>query len=401
MNIKANETYTIHIDSIAFGGDGVGRIDNIVVFVPNAIAGETVKVKIIQKKKNFCRGVIIDIEAPSPNRITPQCPYYKRCGGCQYLHLSYNGQIEAKTKQIKEVMGKIGHIEVCNIDTFPSPQSLHYRNKIKLHVKKIKNKVEVGYMGINNTNFIPIESCLIAKKAINDTIPHVTQQLRMWKGILPESVTLKNIAQDKVEIFYDNIYQTEIHQRLYIETFMDKTFKIPISSFFQINSAMIGEMISIITSEIPSKRPEHLIDAYCGSGIFGICASSLVDTVVGVDRDTASIKCAQNNARANNITNASFMAGRVEDCLEKMLSEHSEKDTALILDPPRTGIEKPMIDALNSYIPETIIYVSCNPPILARDVAALQNNYTLSTTYFLDMFPQTKHCEVIAILKKR
>ncbi len=394
-----NDTLTVTIESVAFGGDGVARVEGAVIFVPGGLEGERVSITIIEAKKNFFRGRITEILTPSPERVAPPCPYYGACGGCQYMHMRYDAQVRCKTQQIKDALRRIGGCVVENVAAAASEHPLNYRNKIKLNIGRAGGEIVLGFVGNNNIEIVPVGACLIAHDDINAHIATARQELAAWKGPLPESVTIRRSSQGTVSHFFDAPHRMAGRPRTVMERIGQKLFEIPAESFFQVNSEMMAALLGHASSLVA--EGSVIVDSYCGAGVIGLAALRPGQSLIGIDSDKASIACAVNNVRITGAEQAEFIARTAESALGDVLKSQAGKPVTLILDPPRDGCAPAVLKAIGKSRPETIVYISCNPPTLARDVKSLLGAYTLTETVFVDMFPQTKHSEVIVRLIRK
>jgi len=395
--MRFNDIVPIHIDSVAFGGEGVGRIDGAVVFVRGGIEGEDLTIRITEAKKNFFRGEIVEIRTPSPARIEPRCPYFNRCGGCQYLHMDYEAQVRAKTRQIEDILKRMGGCGGVQAAACPALKPTGYRNKVKFNIDRIDNAFTTGFIGLNNVDLVPVSSCLIADDAINAQIAPVRQELNTLKGLIPKTVTLRKAGTGTVQYFYD---EDEGHKTDTVtEDIAGKQFEAPLSSFFQVNTGMLPVMVAAVAAAVRKTGAKTVIDSYCGAGILGIAAASPGQRLSGIDNDRESIACARKNAQKNGLEQAAFYAERTERFLDKILKQNPAHETSLIIDPPREGCDRKVIDHLLKHRPAHVVYVSCNPPTLARDIKLLKDAYQVESATFIDMFPQTKHCETVVVLR--
>lgn len=396
--MHVHDIVSLHVASVAFGGEGVGRIAGAVVFVRGGITGEDLAVKITEAKKNFFRGEIVEIRAASPDRIEPRCPYFHRCGGCQYLHLAYQAQVTAKTLQVEDILKRMGGFRDVRVTACPADKPLYYRNKVKFNIDRIENRFTTGFIGINNIDLVPIASCIIADTAINAQIEAVRHDLNSLKGLIPKTVTMRKTGTGTVDYYYDEDEETK--KRTVTEDIAGKRFAAPLRSFFQVNTAMVPAMTATVAAALGKVNAGTVVDSYCGAGILGIAAASSNQRLVGIDSDEDSISCARQNALKNGLTQTVFFAEKTERFIDKVLKQQPGEDTSLIIDPPREGCDKKVIDCIAKYTPEQIVYVSCNPPTLARDIKSLKDIYRIESAAFIDMFPQTKHCEVVVDLRK-
>ena len=376
MSLKTGDRIKLTIHDIAFGGEGVGRIDDFVVFVPFVITGETVEAEITEVKKNFARAKLVQVETASPDRVEARCRYFMRCGGCQYQHLAYPRQLEMKQKQIADLferVGKIGRSVVAPV--LPCPAPYGYRNRIMIRSQwnGPAKKLEIGFIRADNNFVEDIESCEIAEPALNEQIKQVRANPPPRGGI---KVVLRVAPDDWV---------------------------VPPDSFFQNNFFLLPKLVETVRDFLKAGKSKHLIDLYCGVGFFGIEAAGAVESFVGVEYDQMAIKAARQNASQRGITNGEFIAAKVEEALPGLLEKFSAEQTAVILDPPRKGCWPEALELLRQTRPEQVIYVSCHPATMARDLNILCGDgvFELVQVQPLDMFPQTQHVECVADLRRR
>lgn len=365
---------TLTIEDIAFGGEGVGRAGEFVVFVPLVAVGEEVEVELVEVKKRFARARLARVIKTSPDRVAPQCRYFGECGGCQYQHLAYPAQLKLKHKQIMDLFQRVGGFQNPPVaPVTPCPQPYGYRNRIMIRSQwdKIKQKLNIGFIKLDNRLVVDVEQCLIAEPAVNEQITQVRQNPPPHGGI---KVVLR-VAPENWEV--------------------------PKDSFFQNNFILLPQLVQTVRDRLKECGTRFLIDAYCGVGFFGLELADLVEQFLGVEVDVGAIKAARKNALAKGKTNGQFLAGRTEDVLPQMLATFERGKTTLILDPPRTGCPPEMLQLLREQRPAQVLYVSCHPATLARDLNVLcENNvFNLAKIVPLDMFPQTQHVECVADLR--
>jgi len=365
---------TLTIEDIAFGGEGVGRAGEFVVFVPLVAVGEEVEVELVEIKKRFARARLVRVIKASSDRVAPQCRYFGDCGGCQYQHLAYPAQLKLKHKQIVDLFQRVGGFQNPPIAPVTAcPQSYGYRNRIMIRSQwdKTKQKLNIGFIKLDNRLVVDVEQCLIAEPAVNEQITRVRQNPPSHGGI---KVVLR-VAPENWEV--------------------------PKDSFFQNNFILLPQLVQTVRDRLKESGSRFLIDAYCGVGFFGLELADLVEQFLGVEVDVGAIKAARKNAQAKGKTNGQFLAGRTEDVLPQMLATFERGKTTLILDPPRTGCPPEMLQLLREQRPAQVLYVSCHPATLARDLNVLcQNNvFNLAKIVPLDMFPQTQHVECVADLR--
>jgi tRNA/tmRNA/rRNA uracil-C5-methylase (TrmA/RlmC/RlmD family) len=362
------------IDDIAFGGEGVGRLNDFVVFVPFVAPGETVEAELTEVKKRFARARLIKVLEPAPDRIEPACRYFGECGGCQYQHIAYPAQLRLKHKQACDLLQRIGGIDPAGVDpVLPSPEPYGYRNRIMIRSQwdKFKQGLNVGFLRADNRLVVDIDECKIAEPALNEQIRRVRQQPPPKGGI---KVVLRIAAEG---------------------------WEVPRDSFFQNNFHLLPKLVETVGARLRDSGSRYLIDAYCGVGFFSIELGGLVEEFAGVEVDAASIQAARRNAQTHGRANGQFLVGRTEDLLPRMLNRFQAGCTTVILDPPRTGCPAAMLQALRAAGPRQVLYVSCHPATLARDLNVLRGDNVFEVTKIvpLDMFPQTQHTECVADLR--
>lgn len=344
----------LRIEDVAFGGKGVARDEGKAVFVPFTIDGERITAKIVREKKQFAEADLVELLEPSPERTTPECPYFGRCGGCSYQHISYTHQLELKARQVEQAMRRIGRLtEPPMRPMVPSPLPYRHRNRITVHVEDDI----VGFYRRDVHELMDIEQCPIAMPEVNDALA----QLRRGR-------------------VRDGHYTLRAHSGPRV--------------FEQTNDAVADAIAHHIT-QIFTGEEKVLIDAFCGAGFFCKRLASQFDRVVGIDWDRFAIAAAQKDAGPRE----GYVAGDVTTELRWLLEKNDLATTALIVDPPATGLSAEMRRAILDTPPRTMIYVSCNPPTLARDIAEFQPCFSVISVTPFDMFPQTAEIEAVAHLK--
>lgn len=376
MSLKIGDQISLTIHDLAFGGEGVGRIDDFVVFVPFVITGETVEAEITEVKKSFARAKLLRVIAPSPQRVTPECRYYTKCGGCQYQHISYAEQLRMKHKQISDLFERVGKISPEKVaPVIGCPQPYHYRNRIMIRSQwnGRAKKIEIGFVGVDNRFVEDIEECKIAEPPLNEQIRHV-------RANPPPRGGLKFVLRVQPE-----------------------GWVVPKDSFFQNNFFLLPELVNTVKGFLQASGARHLIDLYCGVGFFGIEAADAVESFVGVEYDALAIKAARENVKLRGITNGEFVSAKSEEALPELLQKFPVDQTAVLLDPPRKGCWPSLLELLRTTRPAQVIYVYCHPATMARDLNILCGDgvFELARVQPLDMFPQTQHVECVADLRRR
>ena len=374
MSLKVGDQITLKIQDIAFGGEGVGRVDDFVVFVPFVAVVETALVEITEVKKQFARAKLLRIKQAAPERVTPECRYFTRCGGCQYQHIAYAEQLRIKHKQIADLFERVGKISRDTVaPVLPCPSPYGYRNRIMIRSQwnGPAKRLEVGFIRTDNKFVEDIEECKIAEPALNEQIKHV-------RANPPPKGGLKVVLRVQPE-----------------------GWEVPRDSFFQNNFFLLPKLVETVRGCLQASGVRHLIDLYCGVGFFGIEAANVVETFTGVEYDQPAIGAARKNAALRNLANGEFIPAKAEAALPGLLEKHPAERTAVLLDPPRKGCWPELLELLRQSRPAQVIYVSCHPATMARDLNILCGDgvFTIARVQPLDMFPQTQHVECVADLR--
>ena len=304
MQIK--DRAIIKIDSVAFGGEGVGRIDNFVVFVPFSAPGDELEIEITQQKKKFVRGKILKIIKPSPLRTTPLCRYYQKCGGCCYQHLDYEYQLVIKKKQVQEAFWKIGRIpESPVLEAIASPKAYNYRGKAQFHAEIDSTGPEIGFLDISGSKIVDIENCRIMEETINEKM-----------RILRESKRSR-YNENELTIWSESLAGEPNEKESIIRIVKEKKFLVPRDGFFQANLYLTDRLVDEVCRLAAVGESKTIVDAYCGSGLFSIFLSSYAENVIGIEIDEKSVKYAQINADNLGVKNVRFIQGNVERVLQE------------------------------------------------------------------------------------
>ena len=359
------------IEDVAFGGKGVGREHGKAIFVPYTIEGEQVSAEVIREKKQYAEAELLDVNESSPHRVEPRCPYFGRCGGCAYQHIDYEHQLAIKSRQVQDVLQRIGKFKDIPLrPIIPSPEQYGYRNRVTVHAQDDA----IGFYRRDSHRLMDIEQCPISRDEVNRALAELRARARVRDG----HYTLRASSGARV--------------------------------FSQTNAAVANTLRNLIVDLVPANQ-QLLIDAYCGAGFFAKVLLDKFDRVVGIDWDKFAIEAAKQTAT----TKETYIAGDVETELQQVGAVHlnrpPRKDeyasdgrlksiapTTLIVDPPATGLSPAVRNAILDLAPITLIYVSCNPATLARDLKELHQRFIIESVTPLDMFPQTAEIEVVVHL---
>ena len=350
----------LQITDVAFGGKGVARANGKAVFVPYVIDEETVSASITREHKKFLEADLENIVTASPHRIEPRCPYFGRCGGCVYQHIDYEHQLALKWRQVKETLRRIGGLKETPMRPFiPSPIEYEYRNRITVHVRD----GVVGFFRRESSKLLDIERCPIALNEVN------AQLVELREGCPRDGhYTLRAGAVPRV--------------------------------FTQANDAVAAAMLDLVDRLLGSSNGT-LIDAYCGAGFFSKRLRRRFEKVIGIDWDQHAITVAREDANENETYIAADVEAELGARLRSIVPPSHKGQSAVVVDPPATGLSKMILETLIEQQPTQLIYVSCNPATLARDLARLKNSFSIDSITPLDMFPQTAEIECVAHLKMK
>jgi 23S rRNA (uracil1939-C5)-methyltransferase len=331
----------------------VARENGKAVFVPYTIEGETVSAEIVREKKQFAEAELVEVKESSSHRVPPECPYFGRCGGCAYQHIDYEHQLAIKWRQVRDALQRIGKLkDVPMRPIVPSPKQYAYRNRITVHAQ---NGV-IGFFRRDSHSLLDIERCPISRDEVNRELAELRAQTHVRDG----HYTLR--ASDSARVFS------------------------------QTNDA-VADALRDLMVDLVLPNQAVLIDAYCGAGFFAKALLDKFERVIGIDWDKFAIAAARRNASEKE----RYIASDVE--VELANASRSRPSLTLIVDPPATGLSANAQKAIVELAPPTLIYVSCNPPTLARDLRALQHKFIIESVTPLDMFPQTAEIEVVAHLR--
>ena len=431
--IKKNEIYTVTAVDDGFGGEGIAKIDNFTVFVPYLIKGETAEIKILKVLSTHAFGKIEKLITKSEHRAEPKCPAFFKCGGCNFLHLSYEKQLEIKKNQVAECMKKYCKVPVEVADCIGAENPYNYRNKAQY---PFENET-YGFYATRSHRLVPINSCLMQNEKDEGILKVVSQYIKKSKAPIRHLYTRHSrentmvvLVSKTAKLPFTNVLTKELlsvcpeiksiivnvnskdtnvilgekNITIYgtdtIEGYIGKTkFNISPHSFFQVNSKQT-EVLYNKAGELLGENCGHIADLYCGIGSIGLYLADKAEKITGVEIVESAVKDAQINAKLNGIENARYILGASEDILPTLI-KNGEKIDAVILDPPRKGCHKALLDCLLDTEIEKIVYISCNPATLARDLDILSEKYTISTVTPVDMFPNTQHVESVVALSRK
>lgn len=383
-----NNFLEVTIEKIVPNGYGLAFADGLTIFVSLAAKGDKLRIRIREKKGKLAFAEIVEILEPSPERITPPCQYFGKCGGCDFQQMSYPAQLSAKVEIIKDCLKRIGKIDFQDeIKIIGSPKDFTYRSRAQWHADTRAGKI--GYYKRYSHNVIDVEVCPILDETLQKTLTNLRQNLN-WSEFWAESVEIETATNGENV----SIYSTEIiepTEKISFEALGNRYFY-DAESFFQGNPFLIENLIESATF---GAKGETALDLYCGVGLFSLPSAQNFKQVVGIEANQKAIDFARENAELARLENIEFNAENVGDWLAE---NNIQNVDFILLDPPRVGAEKETIEGILRLSPMQISYVSCDPATLARDLRLLTEKYSIESITALDLFPQTHHVETIVRL---
>jgi 23S rRNA (uracil1939-C5)-methyltransferase len=382
--MERGDEIELTIDAVAFGGAGVGRYGKMVVFVPFSVDGDTVSVKIVTVKKSFATATLQFVHFPSPFRITPRCAAHTRCGACSYQHITYEHQVVLKHRQVRDALKRIGRFDIIPLeDMIPSPQVYGYRGRADFHVTTGKGKERIiGFAARATNDIVDLERCEIVHESINDALFRIRRE-----GRPAERLPLWSTPSE------------EVSGSCILRRVKGREMLVPRDGFFQANLYLTDTLVDVVEEFCNLSGTETVLDGYCGSGLFSLFLAPRCARLYGIEAEGNAGRCAEENLNRAGINSAVYTGDIAHVLWNRFIHESIPVDVALI-DPPRIGLEPDALDALITLNPAKIVYVSCNPTTLARDLRALAGfGYHIRRVQPLDMFPQTSHIETVVLLE--
>lgn len=452
MELKKNEVYETEIIDYTTEGSGVCKIDGKVIFVPHSAVGDQVKIKILKANKKISFGKIEEMICPSEQRISPDCDIFGKCGGCTFRHIAYESELRFKQKRVYDTLTRIGGIDGTVIESIVGAASCHqYRNKAQLPITTDKDgNIRVGFFAPRSHRVIPLDDCMLQSSAFASAIrvflewansAHIkpydeqthsgilrhlylryaakTHQLMVCvvanakelrkekqlvealiKGIPELRTVVLNTNTEKTNVITGNQCRTLYGDGYIVDELCGMSFRISPLSFYQVNRDQAERLYGIAAEFADLKPHETLLDMYCGTGTIGLTMAKKVKKLIGVEIISRAIEDANQNAALNGITNAEFICGDASSAALS-LKKRQLKPDCIILDPPRKGCDGTLIDTIAEMTPSRVVYVSCDPATLARDVKMFsEKGYTVQRAIPVDLFPRTVHVESVVLLSK-
>ncbi|MFA1782175.1 23S rRNA (uracil(1939)-C(5))-methyltransferase RlmD [Bacillus velezensis] len=452
--IEKNEYYDVIFEDLTHDGAGVAKVQGFPIFVPNALPEEKAQIKVTRVKKGFAFGRLIELKEESPHRTDAPCPIYKQCGGCQLQHMTYEGQLLFKQKQVKDVLERIGKLNLSKVIVHPTlgmEDPWNYRNKAQVPVGEREGGLVAGFYQQRSHDIIDMSACLIQQSKNDEAVQAVKdicssygvkayneERHKGWlrhimvrygvvtgemmivfitrtsdfphKAKIIEDITaqfphvksiVQNINPNKTNVIFGNETNVIWGEEYIYDLIGDVKFAISARSFYQVNPEQTKVLYDKALEYAELQGEETVIDAYCGIGTISLFLAKQAKKVYGVEIVPEAIEDAKRNAELNGITNAEFAVGEAETVIPKWYKEGITADT-LVVDPPRKGCDEALLRTIIDMKPKRVVYVSCNPGTLARDLRVLEDGgYQTLEVQPVDMFPHTNHVECVAVLELR
>ncbi len=406
------QEFELTIDTLVYGGEGMGRLpDGRAAFIPFVLPGERVRMRVVEAKRGFVRGALVEVLEASPERSAPRCIHFGVCGGCHYQHMPYPAQLAAKRAILQDQLARIGKIANPPVaPTVASPSEYYYRNHVQFHQDR---DGKLGYVTFSGERVFPIQECHLPEAPLNETWPLLdfeplpeVDRIGLRLGVDEDvMLTLESEGDFPPELSLDLPISAAFlgpggavvlagDDSLLMEV-KGRAFRVSPGSFFQVNTAMAGKMVDFLLELLPPDPKATVLDVYCGVGLFSAFIAPRVGQVVGIELSEPA--CADYATNLDEFENVGLYQGAAEDVLPA-LDLHPDM---VIVDPPRSGLERRALDAIAASGAPTLAYVSCDPATLARDVRRLiETGYRLESVTPFDLFPQTYHIESISLLTR-
>ncbi len=386
----------LNILDVAYRGAGVARHDGLVVFVPHTLPGETVLAEIRLRKARFAEADLVEVLDAAPARVAPACPLARACPGCCYQHVRYPDEVALKQAQLLDVLRKIGRLAMAPaLPPQSAPEPLGYRNKVVLHAAHQAGGPVLGYVAADNATVVDVPQCPLAQAPINTALAAVRLQDYQAQALQRATLTLRCTQTDGAVTSWGRPER----DHWLTETTPWGPMRVPAAGFWQVNPPVATLLAAQVLEKIETLQPQAVMDLYCGAGLFALLAGRAgVRHVRGVDTAAAAIDAAFQNAQAWNLPALQFIAAPAERGLAGFPG--APEQTLVILDPPRRGLERPVVAALERMAPRDLLCISCAPDTLARDLALLAAaGFGVQSLQLLDMFPRTYGFETLAWLQ--
>ncbi|MBC2245306.1 23S rRNA (uracil(1939)-C(5))-methyltransferase RlmD [Listeria booriae] len=449
--VKKNDCLDVVFEDLTHDGNAVAKIDGYPIFVPQGLPDEIAQIKVLKTNKNYGFGKIIELTKESADRVTPPCLVYSQCGGCQLQHLSYDGQLRMKQKQVAQVMKRIGKQDVEVLPTLGMENPWNYRNKAQVPVGFVNNRLVAGFYQQRSHQIIDMNTCLIQQEENNEVIqtaraifakyyvepydettrkgvlrhlmtrfatttgelmlvivttklnfPNKAEIIAELQKSIPELTSLvQNVNTANTNVIFGEQTVVLAGREYIMDTIHGISFAISARSFYQVNPEQTEILYAEALKLAGLTGEETVIDAYCGIGSISLCLAKEAKHVYGVEIVPQAIEDARANAKLNKMDNVTFAVGKAEEVIPDWFKQGIKADV-LVVDPPRKGCDDALLQTILKMKPKRVVYVSCNPATLARDMLVLtEGGYEAEMVQPVDMFPQTTHVECVTVLERK
>ncbi len=402
----------VELTALVYGGDAMGRLpDGRAVFVPYGLPGERVRVRLVEEKRGHARAELLAVLRPSPDRILPRCAHFGVCGGCHYQQLTYPRQVEIKAAIFREQLERLAGIANPPIQPLvPAPDAWHYRNTVQFH---LTFEGQLGYQRAGSHNVIPIQECHLPQGALNELWPQLAfdagsgiQRVELRLGVEDDlllALESESIETPELEV---DLPVSVVHlspagtvvlvgDDYILMEILGRPFRVSAGTFFQVNTAQAENMVKHVLAALPLQSGSTVLDVYCGAGLFSAFLAPRAARLIGIELSEEA--CADFAVNLDEFDNVELYQGAAE----QILPELSVQADAVVVDPPRSGIERTALQALARLAAPTLVYVSCDPATLARDARLLlQSGYRLAQVTPFDLFPQTYAIESVSLFTR-
>ncbi len=449
VNARKNQLIPLEIEGYSSEGDGIARLEGMAVFVKGAIRGETCLVKLLKVGKTAAWGKVEAVLSPSPARITPDCPHFPKCGGCALRHMTYEEELSFKRQRVEDALRRIGGLDLTVDVIHGAAHPDRYRNKAQFPVSG-KQGVSVGFFRSRSHDVIDVPSCLLQRPEADgagrtvkswmeqfsvpaydevshtglvrhvyvrtnragqgliclicngESLPHQAELIAALREAVPQAVgVVLSVNRDKTNVILGKQYRTLWGQDYLYDTLCDLTFKLSVPSFFQVNPEQTEVLYRKAAEFAGLTGNETVVDLYCGTGTISLVLAGEAKQVIGAEIVPSAIEDARENARRNDLQNTEFICADAKEAAAE-LARRGLRPDVICVDPPRKGISPEVVDAIAQMSPTRLVYVSCDPATLARDVARLrEKGYHLQQAEAADLFPRTGHVETVCLLSRK
>lgn len=448
--MQKHETYSVEITGLTAEGAGVARIDGQVVFVPGVIPGEVCQIKIDHVGKTCAYASLVHVEKASSHRVTPECRHFGQCGGCVFWHMDYECELEQKKKRVQDALERIGGVTFEDLQITGSDTMYAYRNKVQFPVQPQNGRAAAGFYRAGSHSVIPIRTCRIQpesagkireavlswmaqekipaydEKTHTGLVRHIYlrcgtetgeilvclivngEKLPKAKSLVRTLLTTEpaitgitvNYNTKKSNVILGDRFETLYGESCLNDRLLGLTFRLSPAAFYQVNHAQAERLYEKAIEFAGLSGTETALDLYCGSGTITLCLARYVKKVYGVEIVDAAIRDAKENAKRNDISNAEFFCADAGKAAQRFAQEGIRPDV-IVIDPPRKGVSEDVVEAMANMAPSRIVYVSCDPATLARDIARLrEKGYEAKKAQAFDLFPRCAHVETVVLLSK-